>query len=509
MDNDSELLRQYAEEGSEDAFRELVRLRLGIVYGSALRQLGDEQKAQDVAQEVFADLARKAPFLCRRPVLVSWLFTSTHFAAAKLVRRERRQRARDHGAHLMQEIHSDSAHDEDWRRLRPVLDEELHGLEGGDRDAVLLRFFEGKSYSDVGEALNLSEDAARKRVDRALDRLRVRLSGRGITSTSAALAAALTGQATMAAPAGLVGIVATAALAQSAGTAVTATGFLNSAAAAAAAIGVAGLLAIAAGGAAIHEALLARGASAELSSLQRQYASSLQDAASEEAKVAYAEKTFANLERQTRKDQTAAPSAPGGPVGTPSPDPYAQGKAFMTRHPEVKAALLDYIDAGNRTRFAALYASLGLTPDEIQKMLVLARQGYGFGRMLQSGEVMLSPTDDNSSGAFSAQQAGIKALLGDDGFQLYEQSFFSSQARTVATNLAGLLAPTDTPLTSGQAQGLASILTGATSLTNSSQIDWASVNAKARGILSNPQFEMLQNLETYSQGWQQVVDSAH
>jgi RNA polymerase sigma factor (sigma-70 family) len=509
MDSDSELLRRYAEGGSEDAFRELVRLRLGLVYGCAMRQLGDERRAQDVAQEVFADLARKAPFLCRRPILVSWLYTSTHFATANLLRRERRQRARDHDAHLMQDIHSDSAHDEDWRRLRPVLDEELHGLEGGDRDAVLLRFFEGKSYSEVGESLKLSEDAARKRVDRALERLRVRLSGKGITSTSAALAAVLTGQVAMAAPAGLVGIVASAALTQSAGTAVTATGFLSSAAATAAALGVAGVLAIAAGGAAIHEALLSQGASVELSSLQRQYAASLRDAASEEAKVAEAEKSLASLGKPTQKPQVAAPTAAGGQGATSPMDPHARGIAFMARHPEVKAAFLAEVDAKNLAEYSALYTSLGLTPDEIQRMQVLLRFGNGFGRSIQSGTLMLSATDDSSATAYASQQAQLKALLGDDGYQLYQQYAQTVSARAFTTSLASLLADSDSPLTTAQAQSVASVLADSTSKHDSSQVDWVTVNAKAQGVLSSSQFAMLQNLETYSQGWQQVLEASH
>jgi hypothetical protein len=442
-------------------------------------------------------------------VLVSWLFTSTHFAAANLLRRERRQRARDLGAHLMQEIQSDSAHDEDWRRLRPILDEELHGLEGGDRDAVLLRFFEGKSYPEVGESLNLSEEAARKRVDRALDRLRVRLSGRGITSTSAALAAVLAGQATLAAPAGLVGVVATAALAQSAGTAVTATGFLNSAAATAAAVGVAGLLAIAAGGAAVHEALLARGASAELSSLQRQYAESLQDAASEDAKVADAEKSLADLKRQAVRAQVAASPAAGSPTAAPPSDPRARGEAFMARHPEVKAALLADIDAMNLAQYASLYASLGLTPDEIQRMQLLLRFGHGFGRGIQSGTVLLTATDDDSAATYASQQAQLKTLLGNDGYQLYQEYTQTVPARTFTTSLASLLADTDSPLTPGQAQSVASMLAESANKHDSGQFDWVAVNAKAQGVLSSSQFSMLQNLETYTQGWQQVLEASH
>ena len=96
--------------------------RVALVYGSACRQLGDANKAREVVQLVFTDLARKASSLCRRPVLASWLYTSTHFAVAKLRRAETRQRIRDHEAHLMHETNKDGAMDEEWERLRPVLD---------------------------------------------------------------------------------------------------------------------------------------------------------------------------------------------------------------------------------------------------------------------------------------------------------------------------------------------------------------------------------------------------
>ena len=109
MDGDSELLRRYAEHGSEEAFRELVQRRMGLVYGSALRQLGNVHAAQEVAQTVFTDLARKARSLSARPVLASWLYTSTHYAVANVARRERRRQAREQEAYHMQDSTTDHA----------------------------------------------------------------------------------------------------------------------------------------------------------------------------------------------------------------------------------------------------------------------------------------------------------------------------------------------------------------------------------------------------------------
>src|SRR5262249_27235294 len=105
MTPDCELLRRYAKTGSEEAFAELVQRHLDLVYSAALRQVNsDAHLAQDVAQTVFADLARKAGLLSRRAVLTGWLYTSTHFAAAKVVRAERRRHAREQEAHNMREL---------------------------------------------------------------------------------------------------------------------------------------------------------------------------------------------------------------------------------------------------------------------------------------------------------------------------------------------------------------------------------------------------------------------
>lgn len=205
MNDDAELLRRYFEEDANDAFAELVRRHVNLVYSVALRQLnGDAHLASDATQLVFTDLARKAGSLVGHRVLAGWLFTSTRFATAKLVRGERRRQAREQEAHLMQQLsHDDSAAQLDWRQVRPVLDDVIGELNDHDREAILLRFFEGRDYTSVGAKLNLADNTARMRVDRALEKLRGLLEQRGVKSTSAALAVALANQAVVAAPVGL------------------------------------------------------------------------------------------------------------------------------------------------------------------------------------------------------------------------------------------------------------------------------------------------------------------
>jgi RNA polymerase sigma factor (sigma-70 family) len=215
MPDDATLLRRYAQNHSESDFAELVRRHLNLVYSAALRQVnGDTHLAQDVTQLVFTDLARKAAELAHHRVLAGWLFTSTRFAAAKLVRTEQRRRHREQEAQLMQEISApDPSAPLDWERARPVLDEALGELSESDRAAILLRYFEGRDFAQVGASLALSDNAARMRVDRAIDKLRTLLERRGVISTAGALALALANQAVVAAPAGLAATVTGTALA--------------------------------------------------------------------------------------------------------------------------------------------------------------------------------------------------------------------------------------------------------------------------------------------------------
>lgn len=215
MNDDAELLRRYADEGAEDAFAALVQRHVNLVYSVALRQLnGDAHFAADATQAVFIDLARKARSLASHRVLAGWLFTSARFAAAKLVRSEQRRHAREQEAQHMQQLDQDEAGAPVvWERVRPVLDDVIGGLNEHDREAILLRFYEGRDYASVGAQLNVADNTARMRVERALDKLRAALEQRGVTSSSAALATALANQAVFAAPAGLTATVTGAALA--------------------------------------------------------------------------------------------------------------------------------------------------------------------------------------------------------------------------------------------------------------------------------------------------------
>ncbi len=211
MLNDHQLLARYVEENSQDAFAELVARHLNFVYSAALRQVRAGQLAEDVAQTVFANLARKARSLPRNVVLAGWLHRDTRFAALDLLRSENRGQAREQEAVAMNTLNPDAA--PDWEQLRPLLDAALDQLSAPDRNALLLRFFEQRSLKEVGVALGSGEDAARKRVSRALEKLRWLLNRRGVTTSASALSVAMTAHGIQAAPAGLAATIVPASLA--------------------------------------------------------------------------------------------------------------------------------------------------------------------------------------------------------------------------------------------------------------------------------------------------------
>jgi RNA polymerase sigma factor (sigma-70 family) len=227
--NDSEMLRQYIEECSESAFTELVQGHLNLVYSAALRETnGDMGLAQDISQAVFTELARKARRLQNHPSISGWLYRSVRLVAANVRRAEHRRRHREEEAQRVMDAPSaEGSPDRIWQQIQPELDDVLHNLNEADRTAVVLRFLEERSLREVGAILGLNENAARMRVDRALDRLRGLLQRRGITSTASGLAAALAVGAVTPAPAAWAATMASTALASSATVGATTLTFLK------------------------------------------------------------------------------------------------------------------------------------------------------------------------------------------------------------------------------------------------------------------------------------------
>ncbi|HUR46962.1 MAG TPA: sigma-70 family RNA polymerase sigma factor [Candidatus Saccharimonadales bacterium] len=212
MTGANDILFRYVQDRSEDAFAQLVERFLPMVYSAALRQVnGDAALASDVTQLVFTDLARNAPTLPLNVVLSGWLYRHTCFTASKAVRGERRRKAREDEAMLMQKLNEGS--EPPWKHIEPLLDEGLQALGASDRNAIVLRFFDGRDLQGVGDAMGTTQDAAQKRISRALEKLRRFFSKKGLACSTVGLASGLTSQSLLVVPPGLGSIVVSTAMA--------------------------------------------------------------------------------------------------------------------------------------------------------------------------------------------------------------------------------------------------------------------------------------------------------
>src|SRR5271163_3233101 len=176
---DMELLRQYDRQGSEAAFAALVQRHVNLVYSAAFRHVGIDAHAGEITQAIFIILARKAAGLRADTILDAWLYETTRLTALSFQRGERRRQFREQEAY-MQSTLQESADVSIWNQLAPLLDEAMARLGSKDREAVVLRFFKEKSLSEVAVAMKTTEAAAQSRVHRAVEKLRLFFTKRGV-----------------------------------------------------------------------------------------------------------------------------------------------------------------------------------------------------------------------------------------------------------------------------------------------------------------------------------------
>jgi len=203
--DDSALLRQYVGNRSDEAFSELVTRHVNLVYSVAMRHVGNQHQAEEITQAVFIILAKKAGGLRHDKALSSWLFRATRLTANNFVRSEMRRHRREQEAHMQSQATVPDS--EVWPQIAPLLDAAVASLNERDRRAIVLRFYEGRDLREVGAALGANEEAAKKRVARAVERLQKFFFKRGVDSTADAITGAIAVHSIQIAPMGLVAAV--------------------------------------------------------------------------------------------------------------------------------------------------------------------------------------------------------------------------------------------------------------------------------------------------------------
>lgn len=173
--DDMELVRQYVTSQSESAFAALVSRHTNLVYSAAFRRVGNSQLAEEITQAVFTILAQKADRLNQKTVLPGWLYRAACYVSGHAIKQEFRRQRREQEAYM--QSFSNQAEPEVWSQITPLLEDAMMRLGKGERDALVLRFFEGHSLKEAGTASGSSEAATKMRVKRALEKLRVYFRG--------------------------------------------------------------------------------------------------------------------------------------------------------------------------------------------------------------------------------------------------------------------------------------------------------------------------------------------
>jgi RNA polymerase sigma factor (sigma-70 family) len=479
MNDDGQLLQQYRLERSEPAFGELVTRHIDLVYSAALRVAGgDSHLAQDVTQTVFVDLARKAPSLPPDVVLAGWLYRHAWFTAAKMVRTERRRQAREQTAMEMKALDDNTG--SPWDRVAPHLDEGLNQLSASDRDAIVLRFFKQQDFRVIGVALGVSEDAAQKRVSRALEKLRGILTKRGVALTATALASVLGAEAVAAAPAGLAISVTATALA---GAATVGTGLslttMKLMAMTKLQIGVAGAILIA--GIATpfvlqHQSLSRmRGENNRM----REENQSLQQQVNEMTQLAAENQRLSNLLARAGSSQSLKQDQRGellrlrGEATRLRADAQANAKQAnpmldMLKTPagkEMMKATMRSMSLVVVKSYAKLFADLHLTAEQTaavkDSMVNKIMAGAEMAATAMAGQAdtaQLRQMDDQAGAEQAAIDEQIKQLLGDDNYARYQAYGKNLSERMTVTEFEDQLAGGPKAVSSDQEQQLISAM---------------------------------------------------
>ncbi len=517
MADDSELLLRYYRARSDEAFAELVDRHLRMVYFTALRQVGgDTHRAQDVSQAVFTQLARKASQLISRPSIAGWLHNCTRFVAARLMRGERRRMVRHAKAQAMIEANAATSPAIDWAKTAPLIDDALRGLNDRDRELVLLRYFQESTFAEISAKMGLSADAARFRLERALERMRAGLARHGIESTSVALAIALENQAQAEIPVGISAVIARTALSVPIPTASFFSFPQILMNASKLKIGILFVTALTVG-ILVFQDLRQR---TSLQALHEQLAAS-------------------QLEIKTLNEQLTARSASNATVAGSSQQSNGKpGDSVNTSKNNPALQNLQAIQARGQldALYGTLFKRLALPPEQLNQLknlliekqqeerdaLTAATRDGAFG-VTARGSVTLyrmdggSPVSQAVTNAVGPIDQQIQSLLGDSGFNLLQQYDQTILERVSVTQLQQSLSYTPAPLNDDQANELIQLLAknspqwarlpissiGPLFGSQSAQITDQEIT-QAQGILSDQQIQALKQLQQQQQAEKQM-----
>jgi RNA polymerase sigma factor (sigma-70 family) len=517
--DDMRLLQDYASGHSEEAFTALVSRHINLVYSAAMRSVNNPSQAEEITQSVFVTLARKSRGLRRGTILSGWLYQTARLTASNFIRTETRRQHREQQAHMQRTMNEPEM--EAWTGVGPLLDEAMAQLNEKDRNAIVLRFFEGKPLREVGDALGASEDAAKMRVNRALDKLRDFFHRRGITVPAGALAAAISENSIQAAPVGLAASVASVAsgLVQGSASAISALTLMKGAihmmtstkiGVAIGACAAAAIIVLQAHQVSIQKQTVKQLQAQMAQATQRAQASlaSQEDFAKlQEQNASYA-RTIESMQHDVAKARahaadalaaksaaTAAAKAAAATKGNPLADMFKDPGMLESMRPTQIATM--------KMMYGPLVKQLNLSPEQADKFYnLLVDNGLKSMQAAQSGNLSAEAMKSNTQ----SMEADLQSLLGDAGFTQYEsytkndvadQSLFDSMENDFADNLLS-----DTQ----QQQLLQAMKAARQSVTANNPIDLSQANSSDKTAMMSQ--AMSQSLQQQEQMNQNVLQQA-
>jgi RNA polymerase sigma factor (sigma-70 family) len=508
--DDMQLLQEYASGRSEEAFTALVSRHVNLVYSAALRSVRNPSQAEEITQSVFLTLARKSRALHRDTVLSGWLYQTARLTASNFIRTETRRQEREQQAHNQSTMNDSQP--EAWMRVGPLLDEAMAQLSEKDRNALVLRFFEGKPLKEVGDALGSSEDAAKMRVNRALDKLRDFFHQRGITVAGAMLAEAICENSIQAAPAGLAAAVAASAL-QGAALGVSALSLVKGTLlmmtsgkiSVAIGLGAAAIIALQA-----HQISLQKQTVQELQEQVAQAAHPAQTGPSSQTELeklreqnaAYA-KTIAAMQRDVAKARSHATDALTAKSAATAEAAEAKKNSFagMFKDPAMLESMRPQQLQTMKLMYGPLVKQLNLSPEQAENFYnVLVDNGLKSLTALQSGNAQTIQSNDQSF------ETSLRSLLGEAGYAQF-QSYCKDDMPGQTTMAAMKNDFADNPLSETQQQQLLQAMKAARqSVTASSPLDYSQMNPSDKTAAMNQ--AMQQQMQQQEQINQNVLQQA-